>query len=35
MNKKVIIAIYIVILVLIIGVFAWIKLNNTFDKSIQ
>lgn len=35
MNKKVIIAICIVILVLIliIGVFTWIKLNNTFNKS--
>ena len=33
MNKKVVIAICIVILVLIIGAFAWIKLNNTFDRS--
>ena len=33
MNKKVIITICIVILILIIGAFAWIKLNNTFDKS--
>ena len=33
MNKKVIIAICTVILILIIGAFAWIKLNNTFDKS--
>lgn len=31
-NKKIIIAICIVILV-IIGIFAWIKLHNTFDKS--
>ena len=33
MNKKIIIVICIVVLVLIIGAFAWIKLNNTFDKS--
>ena len=33
MSKKVIIGICITVLIVIIGVFAWIKLNNTFDKS--
>ena len=33
MNKKVIIGICIAVLIVIIGVFAWIKLNNRFDKS--
>ena len=33
MNKKVIISICIVILILIIGIFAWIKLFPSFDKS--
>lgn len=33
MSKKVVIGICIVVLVVIIGAFAWIKLNNTFDKS--
>ncbi len=33
MNKKVIISICVVVLILIMGVFVWTKVNNTFDKS--